>query len=95
MRREIAGSEYRRGRTLGSDEGGGQMVFLVMLVIAVAVVVLVMRAASASDGGPGGPGRPARQARPQRPSRPLAPDDDPDFLRELERRTRRDDGSPA
>ena len=28
-------------------------------------------------------------------ARPLAPDDDPEFLRELERRTRRDDGSPA
>ena len=26
---------------------------------------------------------------------PIAPDDDPDFLRELDRRTRRDDGSPA
>jgi hypothetical protein len=25
----------------------------------------------------------------------MAPDDDPEFLRELERRTRRDDGSPA
>jgi hypothetical protein len=25
----------------------------------------------------------------------VAPDDDPEFLRELERRTRRDDGSPA
>ena len=24
-----------------------------------------------------------------------APDDDPEFLRELDRRTRRDDGSPA
>ena len=29
------------------------------------------------------------------PQRALAPDDDPEFLRELERRTRRDDGSPA
>ncbi len=27
--------------------------------------------------------------------RPLAPDDDPEFLRELRRRVRRDDGSPA
>jgi len=25
----------------------------------------------------------------------MAPDDDPEFLRELDRRTRRDDGSPA
>jgi uncharacterized membrane protein len=93
MRREIDASEYRRGRTLGGDEGGGLMVFLVMLVIAVAVVVLVMRAASAQSGGTGGAGRPAKPSRTQRPVRPLAPDDDPEFLRELERRTRRDDGS--
>jgi len=66
---------------------------LVALVVAVVVVVLVMRAAAASGRAGGGP-RPARsQAR--RPVRPLAPDDDPEFLRELERRTRRDDGSPA
>ncbi len=73
------------------------MVFLVMLVIAVAVVVLVMRAAAA-PGRSGGDLRaphPSRGTRPQRPARPLAPDDDPEFLRELDRRTRRDDGSPA
>ncbi len=73
------------------------MVFLVVLVVAVVVVVLVMRAASAPGGtgrSLGGP-RPAQRPKPQRPARPLAPDDDPDFLRELERRARRDDGSPA
>jgi hypothetical protein len=68
------------------------MVFLVMLLIAVVVVVLVMRAASSQDGGTARTPRPPR-AREQ--VRPLAPDDDPDFIRELERRTRRDDGSPA
>jgi hypothetical protein len=31
--------------------------------------------------------------RPRRRGAQLAPDDDPEFLRELERRTRRDDGS--
>ena len=69
------------------------MPFLVMLVVAVVVVVLVMRAAAASGRAGGG----ARPPRPQahRPVRPLAPDDDPEFLRELERRARRDDGSPA
>ena len=73
------------------------MVVLVVLVIAVAVVVLVMRAAAAT-GRPGGgfqAPRSGRRPRSQRPPRPLAPDDDPDFLRELDRRTRRDDGSPA
>jgi hypothetical protein len=34
--------------------------------------------------------RPPRPPRAQRPQ-PLAPDDDPEFLRELQRRTRRDD----
>ena len=70
-----------------------------MLVIAVAVVVMMMRATAANRGpdGPGGGGtrRPPRQPRPQGPARGLGPDDDPEFLRELDRRTRRDDGSPA
>ena len=66
------------------------MPILVVLVVAVVVVVLVMRAAAA-HGRSGGDPRP----RVQRPGRPLAPDDDPEFLRELERRARKDDGSPA
>ena len=68
------------------------MAFVVVLVVAVAVVVLVLRAAE--KGGPGGLGAPKRPG-PQRAVRPVAPDDDPDFLRELERRARRDDGSPT
>ncbi|MBB3084983.1 hypothetical protein [Geodermatophilus sabuli] len=80
---------------LDSVEGEIVMAFLVVLVLVVAVTVLVMR--SSAQSGPGGGGRPAMRPRP-RPTRsgpPLAPDDDPEFLRELERRTRRDDGSPA
>jgi hypothetical protein len=66
--------------------------YLIVLVIAVVVVVLVMRAASAP--GRGVPRvRPPRRSRP--PVRPLAPDDDPEFLRELQRRARRDDGQPT
>lgn len=68
------------------------MAFVVVLVVAVAVVVLVLRAAE--TGGPGR-GRAPKRPRPQRAVRPIAPDDDPEFLRELERRARRDDGSPA
>jgi hypothetical protein len=68
--------------------------YLVLLVVAVVVVVLVMRAAGAPPGGRNSSGAP-RRPRPQQATRPLAPDDDPEFLRELERRTRRDDGSPA
>ncbi len=70
------------------------MPYLIVLVIAVVVVVLVMRAAAASGSGRGLP-RTQPPRRPVRPSRPLAPDDDPEFLRELERRARRDDGSPS
>ena len=70
------------------------MAFLVVLAVAVVVIVLVMRAAATSGGAQGRPHRPAR-VRPPRATRPLAPDDDPDFLRELSRRTRRDDGSPT
>jgi hypothetical protein len=86
-------TEYRRGRRLGADEGGGSVAFLVVLVVAVVVVVLVMRAAAAAPGG--GPRAPRGPHPTRRPARFVAPDDDPDFLRELERRTRRDDGSPA
>ena len=67
------------------------MPYLIVLVIAVVVVLLVMRAAAASGRRQSMP-RPRPAHRPQRPSRPLAPDDDPEFLRELERRARRDDG---
>ena len=70
------------------------MVFLVVLVMAVVVVALVVRAAANS--GPDEGERPVRRPqRPQPPARFVAPDDDPEFLRELERRARRDDGSPA
>ena len=62
--------------------------FLVVLLVAVGVVVLLMRASAASGdrGGVASP-RPPRM-RPQRSRRPVAPDDDPDFLRELGRRSR-------
>jgi hypothetical protein len=68
--------------------------YLIVLVIAVVVVVLVMRAATASGRKQGMP--PVRAPRRPRPTtRPLAPDDDPEFLRELERRARRDDNPTA
>jgi hypothetical protein len=91
------GTEYHRGRTLDADEGVVEVPYLVLLVVAVVVVVLVMRAAGAPPGarGTGGAARAPRRPRPQRTTRSLPPDDDPEFLRELERRTRRDDGSPA
>ena len=72
------------------------MLFLVLLVVTAVVVVLVVRASNAPGRRPGGIRleRPARQPR-RAPNagRPLAPDDDPEFLAELERRARRDDGT--
>src|SRR4051812_22179183 len=65
--------------------------FLVVLLVAVGVVVLLMRAAAAAGNGGVTPPRPPRM-RPTRPRRPIAPDDDPDFLRELDRRRSSDEG---
>ncbi|SNR84803.1 hypothetical protein SAMN04488107_0199 [Geodermatophilus saharensis] len=70
------------------------MAFVVLLVIAVVVVLLVVRATAAAGGELRRP-RPERRPRASRAPRPVAPDDDPEFLRELGRRVRRDDGSPA
>jgi hypothetical protein len=73
---------------LGADEGVGRLAaFLVVLLVAVGVVVLLMRAAAASGGSGQSSPRPPRM-RPQRARRPVAPDDDPDFLRELGRRSK-------
>ncbi|MEX5717502.1 hypothetical protein [Geodermatophilus maliterrae] len=67
--------------------------FLLILVVAVVVVVLVVRATAAA-GSELRQQRPASRPRPTQVTRPVAPDDDPEFLRELGRRVRRDD-SPA
>ncbi|MGY1729646.1 hypothetical protein ACI79J_22035 [Geodermatophilus sp. SYSU D01062] len=67
---------------------------VVLLLVAVLVVVLVVRA-TAVAGSELRRERPARRPRPPRAVRPVTPDDDPEFLRELGRRVRRDDGSPA
>ena len=71
------------------------MAFLVVLVAAVVVVVLVVRASRAPGGtNRSGRVRAPRPARHPQPPPAVGPDDDPEFLRELQRRTRRDD-SPA
>ena len=71
------------------------MVFLVVLVLAAVLLLVVVRAALASGKPDGGPGAGRAPRRSQGPVRPIAPDDDPEFLRELGRRARKDDGSPA
>src|SRR3954469_9581104 len=75
---------------------GWDVPFLVLLVIAVVVVVLVVRASNAPGRRPGGtnlPGPPRSPRRAPGAARPVAPDDDPEFLAELERRARRDEGT--
>lgn len=65
---------------------------LVILLLAVAVYLTVRLAESRASGAPLRPKRPRRE-----PPRIVAPDDDPEFLRELERRRRQRDEpeSPA
>jgi hypothetical protein len=67
------------------------MVVLVAFVIAVLVAVVLWRTMSASRGGLP-PGPPGREAPPRRVS---GPDDDPDFLRQLDERVQRGDDPPA
>jgi hypothetical protein len=69
------------------------MPFLVLLVIAVVVVVLIVRASNAPGRRPGSARLPRPPRRAPNAGRSLAPDDDPEFIAELERRTRRDDGT--
>jgi hypothetical protein len=81
---------------LDADEGVCAVAaFLVVLLVAVGVVVLLMRAAAASGNGGGVPAPRPPRMRPQRSRRPVAPDDDPDFLRELDRRRSKGEGPTA
>ncbi len=76
-----------------------------MVIIFAAVVYFLVRMAqerglpSGGSGGNGSGGRPAgpRRPRPSTPPRVQGPDDDPDFLREIDRKRRlqRDDGDAA
>ena len=59
---------------------------LVLLVVGVAIYLAIRMMQ--------GPGRsPARRRPSGPPPRPLAPDDDPDFLRDLDRKRRREEDS--
>jgi len=70
-----------------------------MLLIGALLIALwrMSGTASPSAGGRGGAGPRPTTPPVRRPTRrePLAPDDNPDFLRELDRRARRKDDPPA
>ncbi len=63
--------------------GYSGLVPVLLLLLTVLLIVLVWRFAAAR-----------KAAGPQPRPRFVAPDDDPEFLRELDRRTRRDDEKP-
>jgi hypothetical protein len=63
------------------------LLVVVFLAVAIYVVVRLLEQRSGRGGGFGAnlPG-PFRPNRPNRPGRPIGPDDDPEFLRDLNRR---------
>jgi hypothetical protein len=67
------------------------MLVLIAFVVAVLVAVVVWRAMSAGDGS-AVPGPPRGEVPPRRVS---GPDDDPEFLRQLDERVRRPEDPPA
>jgi hypothetical protein len=71
--------------------------FIVWLLLMAAVIYAVFWAIDRRNrlGGGGGGGGSVREPRPPRqPRGPMGPDDDEAFLRDLERRRRREQGEP-
>lgn len=66
------------------------MVFLVALIVTVLLLVVLWRAIGPDQPRAGGTVRPQLQRGPRPPRRPqqLPPDDNPEFLRDLDRRAR-------
>lgn len=70
---------------------------LILLLVVIAVVIYVVvrlietKGALFRRGGGGGSNAVRRPQPPRRPTGPLGPDDDPEFLRDLNRRSRRKD----
>lgn len=60
------------------------MYLLVALAVTVIVIALAWRGLGTRTDGE----TPTRPEPPRRPSRPMAPDDDPDFLHEIDRKLR-------
>ena len=68
---------------------------LVLVALLALAIYLVVRTVQRAGGGQSGrpPGRPQGRT-PRSPRRPVAPDDDLDFLRDLDRK-RRQEGEPG
>ena len=69
------------------------MLVLIAFVVAALVAVILWRTMSAGQGEERSPFGPARREVP--PRRVSGPDDDPDFLRQLDERVRRPEDPPA
>ena len=72
---------------------GWWVLVIVLLPVAGAVMWFLLGRAKPEGGqqGPGRPGGGATGGGPRRPKGPVAPDDDPDFLRDLDRQLRDDE----
>ena len=69
------------------------MKFLLLVIVLAVTIYLTVRLIERRGGRGGSFGATLnkRPNRPTRPARPLGPDDDPDFLRDLNRRNRKRD----
>jgi hypothetical protein len=63
---------------------------LKLLIVVAVLAFAIYWAIRLLQGNDDGPGR-----QPAKPTRPIAPDDDPEFLRDLDRRRRRSDESDS
>ncbi len=66
---------------------------LVAIAVTILVVAIAWRGIGARTPGTGAANGPSVQQRPARPTRTVAPDDDPDFLNEINRKLRGEDKS--
>ena len=68
------------------------MKFLLLVIVLAVAIYLTVRLIERRGGRGGSFGAALKRPnRPNRPARPLGPDDDPDFLRDLNRRKRQKD----